>query len=320
MSENLIVITGGAYTDVKKALKQWILLYAEDLEADFACELFPGGRGRHVIQVDKRLANEHFFYLINYLFYPENITYKIDVLGFTTAEDQALLQQAAINVYVSKSNNPEFDNVQVVTAQNQSYKIDFSGNITRATEAKMFSQPPALPSGIPERITLKQVVSIPFKIKNPPDNPAKRFGIIASLAFVWWVISVILIFFEKSWFYQATFFLGLGFMGWFFSDYKMLQHRRYYIYCLLIALAFLGYGQLVQFSLQESKMSLLEFGCNIPVAVLLTQKPIRLLFLKLWKREPVVDKPAPSLVDGLYMLLLLAVPLFLLILLGTRIK
>lgn len=80
LQNNLILINGGAYTEVKKALKKWIDLYSDQLENDLDFQLYKNGNGNHVIKVDDKLNNESFFYLVNYLNYPEGIDYKVDII------------------------------------------------------------------------------------------------------------------------------------------------------------------------------------------------------------------------------------------------
>lgn len=71
---NFIIIEGGAFVDIKKALRQWIDLYSESIDKECSLELYNNGFGKHIVKVDNRIDNERFCYLLNYLKYPENIT------------------------------------------------------------------------------------------------------------------------------------------------------------------------------------------------------------------------------------------------------
>ena len=90
--DNLITIKGGVYNDIKKALKQWIELYNDQLQDELTFELYKNGRGNHIIKADNRLDNELFYYLVNYLKYPKNIEYNIKIEGFTIGKDKKIVR------------------------------------------------------------------------------------------------------------------------------------------------------------------------------------------------------------------------------------
>lgn len=75
--ENQIFIKGGDYSDVKKALKQWISLYSANLQNIAPFKLYNSGKGTQVIMADEKLENEMFYFLVNYLHYPEGINYSV---------------------------------------------------------------------------------------------------------------------------------------------------------------------------------------------------------------------------------------------------
>ena len=118
ITEKIIIIKGGSYNDVKKALRQWIDLYLDNPSDDFRLELYKNGRGRHIVKVDQRVKNDLFFYLVNYLKYPEGIEYNVDIEGFTTGEANSNLDDQELLVYISE-NDKEYDNVYIA------YKVLF---------------------------------------------------------------------------------------------------------------------------------------------------------------------------------------------------
>ncbi|MGL4629843.1 MAG: hypothetical protein ACRCVT_01460 [Leadbetterella sp.] len=81
---------------------------------------------------------------------------------------------------------------------------------------------------------------------------------------------------------------GLGL--WFFTDYKMLQSDKYYIYGLIISVVFLSYCILVKNELNRTSIDFVNLGAFYPLTVLITQWPIRKIYLAIFKREPKVDK------------------------------
>lgn len=140
INENLIIIKGGEYNDIKKALKQWVDLYSSDLQNGLTFQLYKNGHGNHIIQADKRLDNERFYYLINYLNYPEEIEYNIDIEGFTIGKEDNQLQGKILLVYISPTDK-EYDNVYVTTSENKNFKIDFGGKITETSENRGLNYP-----------------------------------------------------------------------------------------------------------------------------------------------------------------------------------
>lgn len=288
-NDNLIIINGGAYNDVKKALRQWIDLYTDSLQDDFTFELFKNGYGNHIILADERLDNERFYYLVNYLNYPEGIEYKISIEGFTTGKEKNVLKDQKLLVYIS-STDKEGDNVFIATTDNNNYKIDFGGKISETRERKLFRLPSNQNLDNPEILRVnKQVVSRQIKEKSK-DNIEKRFRIISFIAIILFFLSLYTLFFDTQRFIQATFFLGMGLGLWFFIDCKMLQSDKYYFYGLLISAMFLGYTVLIKRVLNNTEVDFVDLGAFYPLTLLIIQWPTRKIYIMLFKREPIVDK------------------------------
>ncbi|HLP49479.1 MAG TPA: hypothetical protein VK154_01205 [Chitinophagales bacterium] len=76
---------------------------------------------------------EWFQYIVNYLKYPEGVTYNADVRGYWTLKkgDGALSEHIGkrVMLYVS-DNDKEYDNVALVTDDKLTYRLDFSGIVT----------------------------------------------------------------------------------------------------------------------------------------------------------------------------------------------
>lgn len=301
--DNLIIINGGAYSDIKKALQQWIDLYSDNLQKNLTFELYKHGRGHHIIKADDNLDNERFFYLVNYLNYPKGIDYKIDIEGLTTGTEQKELQNKKILVYIP-TNDTEGDNVFVVTSDNETFKIDFGGKIVKVNGNKTYSVPDMSQLLNPEIIRpYKRQVTVDKK-ENVKDNLEKRFRTISFITLCLIIISLLTLLYDNHMFFKTTFFLGIGLGVWFLSDYKMLQVDKYYTYCLFIAIAFLCYGILIKVQFSDGVINLLDLGSVYSLSLLIVQKPLRLIYKKIFKREPVVEKPAPTFWDFIYMLLL----------------
>ncbi len=300
--DNLIVIKGGAYNDITKALRKWIELYSKDLQDGLTFQLFKSGCGKHIIQVDKRLDNERFYYLINYLNYPEGIEYKINIEGFTRGKEENKLKDKNLLVYISPTDK-DYDNVFVTTSGNETFKVDFGGKITETQESKTFNMPTDLTFEKPDLLIVNKKESI--KKKNIPDKSSieKRFKWISLVALCLTLISLVVSIYDPHAFVKFTFFLGIGIGVWFFGDYKMLQLDKYYIYGLLISTGFLGYAIFVKQELNFN-VGIVDLGALYPLTLLVIQKPTRLIYKYFLNREPVVDRPPPTFWDGVYILIL----------------
>ena len=149
--DNLVVVEGGIYTNIKKALRQWMESYASDLPDDFSFTLFTNENGIHFIQVDERLDNDLFYFLVNYLDCPKGIKHDVSVKGFTTGKKKGLLKGKKLLVYISPTDK-EGDNVFVVTSDNENFKISFGGKITKIEGNAVFEPPMELKFNNPEII------------------------------------------------------------------------------------------------------------------------------------------------------------------------
>lgn len=300
-NDNLIIISGGTYNDVKKALQQWIDLYSENLQDGLTFKLFKNGSGNYVILADERLDNERFYYLVNYMYYPEGIRYKIDIEGFTTGEEKNALQNQKLLVYIS-STDKEGDNVFVATANNN-YKIDFGGKISETREKKLFRLPSYQNLDNPDILKVnKGIISRQIKEKSK-DDVEKRFRIISFITIVLFLASLFLPFYDTQTFIKATFFLGMGLTLWFFIDFKMLQSDKYYFFDFLISVMFLGYTVLIKKVLNNTDVNLVDLGAFYPLMFLIIQWPTRKIYLMLFKREPKIDRYG-KFADMIYTLIL----------------
>jgi hypothetical protein len=225
-TDNLILIKGGAYNDIKKALRQWIDLYSKDLEDGLTFQLYKNGNGNHIIQADKRLDNERFYYLVNYLNYPEGIEYKIDIEGFTTGQDENKLKNKELLVYISQTDK-EYDNVFVTTSENENFKVDFGGRITEGQERKTYLYPNNLNLGLSENIKVQNKQDLNRQIESPADKLDKRFKIISALIFSAFVLTFFLFKTEDD-FLTINYVIAFAVWGWLTFDYKILQVDKLY--------------------------------------------------------------------------------------------
>jgi hypothetical protein len=299
--DNLIIIKGGAYVDIKKALRQWIQLYYSQLDHDFSCQCYPYGHGHHIIIVDSRLDNELFFYLVNYINYPENIAYNVDIEGFTAGKDHQQLKGKRLLVYISPTDT-EHDNVFVVTFEQENFKVDFGGKITRIQDAKRYQYPTISLVDQPEIIIKpKQITTKARQMGSRTWHPGKRWNFLVVFVIMAMVINMGIEIVAPEKVTKWSLITGTGVGLWFYMDYKMLQIQRYYLYNLIIAIVYLVFHVLLRAYHQGN---MIQSGDLSPLCILLIQLPTRLVIKSIIGREPVIEKPAPSIWDGIYMAIL----------------
>lgn len=297
----LILIKGGAYNDIKRALKQWVDLYSKDLKDGLTFQLFKNGNGNYIIQADKRLDNERFYYLINYLKYPEDIEYKIDIEGFTTGKDKNKLKDRELLVYISPTDK-EYDNVFVTTSENENFKVDFGGKITEGRERKIYVYPTNLNLGLSESITVQNKQDLTKQTGSSSDKLEKRFKIISAIVLSAYVLTFFLFQTEDN-FLTINYTIAFAVWGWLTFDYKILQVDKLYFSAVGLGLAMFFYGLFLNKNFEENIPIILSVT-TMPIFLLIIQRPLRLVFIKLMKREPKVEKPAPSFADFVYIFIL----------------
>jgi hypothetical protein len=303
----IIIIKGGSYYNVKKTLQKWIQLYADDLKPNTTFELYKSGYGNHIIKADDKLDNDHFFYLVNHLYSIENIDFKIDIEGFTTASKDKQFLNKKLLVYMDKDTKE--DNVLVVTEDNETFKIDFGGKIKKVKRTKTYELPYINLLSTPEIIKSNKKRITQKKQEKSANRLKKRFKIISLIVLVLFVVSTPVSFINKDTFTLVICTFGVGLWGWFFLDYKMLRENKYYGYCFLIALFFLGYCFFLQYIIKLKyidNLNSFDIVALIPISFLMVQRPLRFCFKKIIGREPTTERDARKVTaDSIYALLLI---------------
>lgn len=100
MSE-YILIQNASRDQVKRACQQWMNSYADSLEKAFEI-LVHSKEWEHVIEFNQQLDPTLFFFLVNYLKYPEGIRYQANVMGQLRTSVNGLDEQLW-KVYISES-------------------------------------------------------------------------------------------------------------------------------------------------------------------------------------------------------------------------
>jgi hypothetical protein len=312
--KNILFIDGGAYTDIKKALVQWIDPSSDILKKDLTFELYKNEKDRYIIKADDDLSNEQFNYLLNYLKYPEEIEYKINITGFTTITKPTVFPKERIGeeilIFIPESDD-EYDNVYWVTKDNQVYKTDFGGTTIESEISKTYKEIEFKPNEYPP-----PEIFYSGRFSQPETEPvdeaenerkiSKRFKIISILIAA---LILITLFFYKDpvTFLKMNAIIGLGIAFWFFCDDKMLQLNKYFNLSFLIAIIIVCYGYQVRHQppFFYKFVGNLKLLLSFPLLFLVVQKPLRIGFKSIMKREPVIEPPIRSFGDFLYLVLLI---------------
>ena len=286
-TDNFILIEGGSYEKVKKALRKWIEMYSKDLDTKVTLCLSRNEKKGYIIQVDKELDNDRFYYLVNYLKYPIDIDYDIDVIGYTKGKQNNQLKNKDLQVYIDE-NYRNGDNVNVTTQDNEGYKIDFGGNITRIHDNVEFKKR-SIPKLTDPEILKNKINKIQ---RNKDSKTNKRFRVIGSIIGMFYVLLILILYlnWQTAFFVKSLWFLNIGVALWFFTDYELLRDNVKYLLSIIIAISIIPYSLLIisEFGIDSfytSKSSSLH-----ALVLLIIQWPLRRIFLKVFKVEPEVDR------------------------------
>lgn len=269
------------------------MLYREKLEVDYVFSLYKDGRAKHIIEVDKRLDNTHFFFLINYLKYPENIDYNPIINGYCIATDNAYFSDELNNVIqvFAPKNESITDVIQVVTENNKAIQIDFSGKVEAVTIEKSFETM----DFTAHSNNAKQVVKLPEKLAEDEklglnyNSFSKRFAII-SISYIILLLSSIYFIDSKE--YNNYFvYLIIAPFGWLIFEHDYLFKTKTYIKMLLFSITLVLIGMCVaRFKLLKSPALPFAILCS-PFVFLIMQKALSSIYMAIFKRRPdIIDR------------------------------
>jgi len=156
----------------------------------------------------------------------------------------------------------------------------------------------------PYIVNVKKELDQKNKASNRHESaPEKRLRIglliFTMLLAISWAFS-----YNPEYFLQAIVFLSIFTTAALFMDYQLLQKGKIYTTLVLLGIAYAGYGHFLSTLYIESTISENAYITSLPMLFLLVQNPVRFLFKLLVKREPVIDKPPPSVLDAVYMIVL----------------
>jgi hypothetical protein len=243
--DNLILIKGGAYADVRNALRRWIKLVGDQLEAGMVFKLYKNGRGRHVILADDRINNSQFYHLTNFLQFPQDSDLRTQIEAYTRGKDENIFKNQLVLIYFSKDDR-DYDNVFVVTADNKNFKVGFDRTIKHIVDSVTFKHCPDVLLESPELITVHKEIPIRAITLEDETSVGKRFKKIRKIFIQVLLIVTASALFNDALFTTSSFLLGMSIAIWFFTDYQMLRYKKYFNYSCLISFLFAVYYYLTQ--------------------------------------------------------------------------
>lgn len=248
---NIIFIEYAPYAEVKKALLQWIAMY-EDLDPAFTFTLYEDVAASCVIiKADEKLSNEHFAYLVNYLKYPEGISFKASINGYTEITEENFfpgnLSGNKIMLFIPDSDT-EYDNVHWVTTNNQVYKTDMGAKTTKIQSNETYQAwdlattifPPSETLHIERRNSKSNQV-----VEDNEKSEEKISGRFKVLLIIITILLIIVFLYRKiNIEFSSTLYLFLlvGITAWFLADHEMLRVVRFFNLAFIIAALLVFYG------------------------------------------------------------------------------
>lgn len=276
---------------IQTPLTEWIHLYADQLSHDATFTILTDSRGYEALVCPTDLDNTLFFFLVNYLAHACTATNRKEVKGFTVGADAPEIAGKALVVYIPNEEK-EFDNVTVALSVGEAYTIDFNGKTTQVWRNISFVSPPDLRHFSALKTLRVEDFCTAHTHEAPPNTPSTTRKVVICLLGALAVLA-----FGVAIQTQYRMLLPILLGTYLTVDYKRLQTRKSYLrllgltaFCtILFTAAMLHY--------QDASMG---FALVMPLSLLMIQPPLRWLFISIMNREPVVEKPAPSMLDFVY--------------------
>ena len=278
MESNYIKVIGTTLSNLKKALSDWIELYSKDLPNDFNIKLYEFNMNSFIL-IPNSLSDYQFFFLVNYLEYPINLKYEVDVKGYiNTSNVHNSIDNQELLVYISK-NDKEYDNVYAVTHENITFKIDFGSNITKVKNELLYHKDEI--GDLKNPIILEKKFFEDVKIEDTFNNEKvnKRFKIYLLLLF----IGLLIHFYLPSFVYdnkiieKYIFFLGFVYAFLPSIDYQVIRVRKFNFWLIFLSSLFVGYGHIFR-EIYGLESSLIDLIFLMPLCYLVIEYPLVRIF------------------------------------------
>jgi len=303
--KNQLFIEKASGQKIMKALYQWIDLYNEILIEGTQFKVYSLKNNYTVIDIVGEITNELFFFLVNYLKYPENINYSIEINAFTQIESKDFpkdLMSKQIKIFISKYDE-DYDNVYGILETGETYKIDFGGNVTKVKNENNFNYKKTEYSSSPFKVINCHNTKIK-KVKNEinNDNFNLRFKRISTISLIVILCFSFILKDNTNYFIVLSQFVAFGTFFWITIEGKHLQYKEPYLKLLGVTILITIWGYyfnetlIDNFWLKASKLSL---------CYLIVYRILRYIYIIKFKDEPEVDKNADKTRDQIFNFVLL---------------
>lgn len=274
---------------VHAPLKDWIGIYADQLASDTTFTVYTDKRGYQAIRCSEVLNDDLFFYLVNSLAEACESVHRKEVHGFTTGKDYSDIRGKEVVVYVS-DDKEDCCNVTAMVSNDEAYSIDFGGRVTSVTPQDCFETAPDLSS-----FYLMKTLRVPTVNVNQQEEERRSNSASTRKIAVWGVIGAITTFmFAISIQREFRALLPIALFSILLASYQPLQKLKGYLAFFTITVVCTGLFIWATDYYQDADMRNLLF---FPLSAILIQPPLRGLFIALVGREPVMEKPIPSIAD-----------------------
>lgn len=295
---NIVVIKDLDYETVKSDFKDYFKMYEQNFQNGTTFILYSSNDAT-VIQAPENIDDDNFFFLANYmgLLDAEKSYY---FRAYYKAKELSKIKGKRLNLYMDMDKT-KYDDVFVVTEDNEHYQVDMGFNFKRISDSITFSETPTFESLVErDRYVGKDYVEpVPEEEKRKKwDNRYFNFAY-AVLGFgnvyghLYGLNSTALIF------------ASITLVGWWFFDYKLLQNQLNYNKAFFVSALFLCSVLLIPIREAGVHPEMKYWLMILPLVFLAVQYPARKVFIKRFKREPKVEKPARSIEDFFYTISLL---------------
>lgn len=128
-NDRIIIIKDVNYEDIKKAVLQFCNIYNKE-KYSVIVQLTQISKNEIVLTFPYDIDFATYCFLINYLYYPNEIFYKANIKGWATTRstDEFISKENAdklVMLYIP-TDDKEYDNVYMTTEDNKGYKLGFS--------------------------------------------------------------------------------------------------------------------------------------------------------------------------------------------------
>lgn len=317
--QHYIVVPDSDIKTVEGLLNQWIKLYNPSVHHDVDFDLYKTKEGEVLVVVDDRLDNQRFSYLLNYLAYPHGCPENKKVYGY----DKVLGQDWHSWVHVGKivqlyihPDDEDYLNVHLIAPDNTNYRLDFFVNEeqTERCTAISYDRNYIDPVHVPKRRQKVKTIQMKFDPEFQVDDFGDLFDSrkvlrrLTGLVLICFLLSILFLVDEQVG-TVAGVLVPLGFWGYVSFEHRLFQTAKNYLWVFSLALGIFIFGFFVMDIALAQKIPdihLVFFGT--PLIGVLIQLPLRLIFIKIFRREPNTSDSNGGW-DGLYSAILSAAPI-----------